>query len=124
MRVANHIYKEQICIPAMCKFICSIGLFYSKIGLDPCITVVKETKKNIHIHIPSSTSLASLFSIEGLCPVDFINTHKKESLLVEKSISNCYRISPQILVPLLHITTCVCTCGIGHAVAAVARLRR
>ena len=49
------------------------GPFYSKIGLDPCIVVVKETKKNIHIHIPSSTTLAPLFTtIEGLCPVDFI----------------------------------------------------
>ena len=97
VRVGNHIYREQICIPTMCKFV-QFGPFYSKIGLNPCITVVKETKKNIHIHIPSSSSLASLFSVEGLCPVDFIHTHKKESLLVKKSISNYYRISPQILV--------------------------
>ena len=97
MRVGNHIYRKQLCIPTMCKFVL-FGPFYSKIGLDPCITVVKETKKNMHIHIPSSISLASLFSIEGLCPVDFIHTHTKESLLVEKSISNYYRISPQILV--------------------------
>ena len=122
MRVANHIYKEQICIPAMCKFICSIGLFYSKIGLDPCITVVKETKKNIHIHIPSSTSLASLFSIEGLCPVDFINTHKKESLLVEKSISNCYCISPQILVArtdILLVTMLMTIVGLCFALVTI-----
>ena len=122
MRVANHIYKEQICIPAMCKFICSIGLFYSKIGLDPCITVVKETKKNIHIHIPSSTSLASLFSIEGLCPVDFIHTHTKESLLVEKSISNYYRISPQILVArtdILLVTMLMAIVGLCFALVTI-----
>ena len=72
----------------MLKFLL-FGPFYSKIGLDSSITVVKETKKNIHIHIPSSTSLASLFSIEGLCQVDFIHT-QKGSVLVEKCISKYY----------------------------------
>ena len=60
----------------MCKYVL-FGPFYSKIGLDPCITVVRETKKNIHIHIPSSSLLGSLFSIEGLCPVNFIHTKKR-----------------------------------------------
>ena len=121
VRVGNHIYREQICIPTMCKFV-QFGPFYSKIGLDPCITVVKETKKNIHIHIPSSTSLASLFSIEGLCPVDFINTHKIESLLVEKSISNCYRISLQILVArtdILLVTMLMVIVGLCFALVTI-----
>ena len=39
--------------------------------------MVKETNKNIHIHIPSNITLALLFSIEGLCPVDFIHTQKR-----------------------------------------------
>ena len=59
----------------MCKFVL-FGPFYSKIGLDPCITVVRETKKNMHLHIPSSSSITSLFTIEGLCPVDFIHQKK------------------------------------------------
>ena len=82
MRVGNHIYRKQMVVPMILKFLL-FGPFFSKIGLDPCITVVKETKKNMHIHIPSSISLASLFSIEGLCPVDFIN-QKKRSVLVER----------------------------------------
>ena len=107
----------------MCKFVL-FGPFYSKIGLDPCITVVKETKKNMHIHIPSSATLAasSLFSIEGLCPVDFINTHKKESLLVEKSISNCYRISLQILVArtdILLVTMLMTIVGLCFALVTI-----
>ena len=65
-----------MCIPNMCKYV-PFGPFYSKIGLDPCITVVRETKKNMHLHIPSSSSLALLFSIEGLCPIDFIHTKKR-----------------------------------------------
>ena len=39
--------------------------------------MVRETKKNMHLHIPSSSSLASLFTIAGLCPVDFIHTKKR-----------------------------------------------
>ena len=121
VRVGNHIYREQICIPTMCKFV-QFGPFYSKIGLDPCITVVKETKKNIHIHIPSSSSLASLFSVEGLCPVDFIHTHKKESLLVKKSILNYYRISPQILVArtdILLVTMLMTIVGLCFALVTI-----
>ena len=54
VRVGNHIYGKQIMVvPTMLKFLL-FGPFYSKIGLDPSITVVKETMKNIHIHIPSS----------------------------------------------------------------------
>ena len=63
-------------VPMILKFLL-FGPFFSKIGLDPCITVVRETKKNIHLHIPSSSSLASLFTIEGLCPVGFIHTKKR-----------------------------------------------
>ena len=78
MRVGNHIYRKQmVVVPTMLKFVLLFGPFYSKIGLDPCIAVVKETKKNIHIHIPSSTTLASLFTIEGLCPVDFIHNKNR-----------------------------------------------
>ena len=40
----------------MCKFVL-FGSFYSKIGLDTCITAVKETKENIHIHILVRTTL-------------------------------------------------------------------
>ena len=65
-----------MCIPTMRKFVL-FGPFYSKIGLDPSIIVVKEKKKNIHINILSSSSLALLFSIEGLCPIDFIHTKKR-----------------------------------------------
>ena len=83
MRVGNHIYRKQMYILTMCKFVL-FGPFYSKIGLNPCITVVKETKKNIHIHFPSSTSLALLFSSAGLCPVDFI--HQKKVLCLWKSL--------------------------------------
>ena len=79
VRVGNHIYRKQMVVPMMLKFFL-FGPFYSKIGLDPCITVVRETKKNIHLHIPSSSSLASLFTIAGLCPVDFI--HKKKRVRV------------------------------------------
>ena len=76
VRVGNHIYRKQMVVPMMLKFLL-FGPFYSKIGLDPCITVVRETKKNIHLHIPSSSSLASLFTIAGLCPVDFIHQKKR-----------------------------------------------
>ena len=79
MRVGNHIYRKQMVVPMILKFLL-FGPFFSKIGLDPCITVVRETKKNIHLHIPSSSSLASLFTIAGLCPVDFI--HKKKRVRV------------------------------------------
>ena len=77
VRVGNHVYRKQMVVPTMLKFLL-FGPFYSKIGLDPCITVARETKKNMHLHIPSSSSLASLFTIAGLCPVDFI--HKKKRI--------------------------------------------
>ena len=76
VRVGNHVYRKQMCIPMMLKFLL-FGPFYSKIGLDPCITVVRETNKNMHLHIPSSSSLASLFTITGNCPVDFIHQKKR-----------------------------------------------
>ena len=64
-------------IPTICKFVL-FGPFYSKIGLDRSITVVRETKKNIHIHIASSTTLASIFTIENLCPVHFVIINNKQ----------------------------------------------
>ena len=76
VRVGNHVYRKTMCIPTMLKFLL-FGPFYSKIGLDPCITVVRETNKNMHLHIPSSSSLASLFTITGNCPVDFIHQKKR-----------------------------------------------
>ena len=85
VRVGNHVYRKKMVDPMMLKFLL-FGPFYSKIGLNPCITVVRETKKNMHLHIPSSSSLASLlFTIAGLCPVDFIQK-KKASLCVWKGI--------------------------------------
>ena len=80
VRVGNHIYRKQMVVPTMCKFVL-FGSFYSKIWLDTCITAVKETKKNIYIHILVSTTLASLFTIKGLCPVNFIHTHKRNPCL-------------------------------------------
>ena len=59
VRVGNHVYRKQMVVPMMLKFLL-FGPFYSKIGLDPCITVVRETKKNIHLHIPSSSSITCI----------------------------------------------------------------
>ena len=99
MRVGNRVCRKQMVVPTMCKLVL-FGPFYSKIGLDPCITtVVKETKKkNIYIHILSSTALASMFTIAvaGLCPVDFIYT-KKRVRACEKSISKYDHIPTMII---------------------------
>ena len=57
----------------------------------------KETKKNNHILIPSTTSLASLFTIEGCCPIiDFIHNKKQIQGCGIKSISKYYGIPPMI----------------------------
>ena len=45
VRVGNHIYRKQMVVLMMLKLLL-FGPFYSKNGLDPCITVVRETKKN------------------------------------------------------------------------------
>ena len=52
----------------MCKFF-SFGRLIIESGLDHCIIVVKETKKNMHIHIPNSKPLSPLFTIKGIYPV-------------------------------------------------------
>ena len=50
MRVRNHIYRKQIMVvPIMLKSVL-LGSFYSKIGLDLCITVVNERNKEEHAY--------------------------------------------------------------------------
>ena len=100
MRVGNHIYRKQMVVPTMLKFVL-FGPFYSKIGLDPCITVVKETKKNIYISIFQVVQhwhccLPLKVSVQLI-----LSTHKKESVLVEESISKYYRIPPVIIKNLV-----------------------
>ena len=94
VQVSNHIHRNRMVIPTMLKFVL-FGPFYSKIGLDWSITVVRETKKNIHMHIGSNTTLALLFTIEGLCPVNFVTNNNKQKQ--QRQICACGKVYFKII---------------------------
>ena len=51
------------------------GPFYAKIELDRCATVVRKTKKNIHIYISRSTILSFIFAIAAFSSADLSTTN-------------------------------------------------